>query len=196
MSKRLFDIIFSFFMLVVLSPVLIAMCLAVMSDSKGGIFFGQIRTGKDYKPFKLWKFRTMHPNAESQGQLTVGARDNRITNVGYILRKYKVDELPQLWNVLIGDMSTVGPRPEVPRYTSLYNYEQKKVLTIKPGITDYASLLYYEESALLAKANNPEEVYINEIMPAKLALNLHYVQNNSFVGDMKIILATVKRMFS
>jgi lipopolysaccharide/colanic/teichoic acid biosynthesis glycosyltransferase len=195
MGKRLFDIVFSLVMLIVLTPLLLAISIAVMLDSKGGIFFGQIRTGKDYKPFKLWKFRTMHPNAESQGQLTVGARDNRITKVGYILRKYKIDELPQLWNVLTGDMSTVGPRPEVPRYTSMYNDQQKKVLSIKPGITDYASLLYYEESALLAQAKNPEEVYINEIMPAKLNLNLHYVQNNSFAGDLKIILATIKRMF-
>lgn len=190
----MFDIFFSSLMLVVLSPLLIVLGLMVMTGSRGGIFFGQVRTGKNERPFKLWKFRTMHPQAESKGQLTVGARDARITRVGFHLRKYKVDELPQLWNVLMGDMSMVGPRPEVPRYTARYNNEQKKVLSIKPGITDYASLLYFEESELLAKAADPEKIYIDEIMPAKLKLNLDYVSNHSFGGDLKILVATVRRM--
>ncbi len=196
MIKRLFDIVFSFTMLLVLSPILIAIVIAVIVDSRGGAFFGQTRVGKNEKPFKLWKFRTMRPDSENKGQLTIGARDSRITSVGFVLRKYKIDELPQLWNVLVGEMSMVGPRPEVPRYVAMYNSEQKLVLTVKPGITDYASLLYFEESELLAKSSNPEQTYISEVMPAKLRLNLDYIRSNSFGGDLRIIAQTVKRMFS
>jgi lipopolysaccharide/colanic/teichoic acid biosynthesis glycosyltransferase len=136
----------------------------------------------------------MRPHAEKGGQLTVGSSDSRITKAGYFLRKFKVDELPQLWNVLKGDMSVVGPRPEVPRYVSLYTPEQRTVLSIRPGITDYASLRYFEESDLLAKSANPEETYISEIMPAKLALNLEYVSKHSFVGDVAIIIKTGLRI--
>jgi lipopolysaccharide/colanic/teichoic acid biosynthesis glycosyltransferase len=196
MIKRLFDIVFSFSMLLVLSPILIAIVIAVILDSRGGAFFGQTRVGKNEKPFKLWKFRTMRPDSEHKGQLTIGARDARITKVGFVLRKYKIDELPQLWNVLVGEMSMVGPRPEVPRYVAMYNAEQKMVLSVKPGITDYASLLYFEESELLAKSANPEQTYISEVMPAKLRLNLDYIRSNSFGGDLRIIAQTVKRMFS
>lgn len=194
--KRLFDIVFSLLMLLLLSPLFLVIIIAVILDSKGGAFFGQIRVGLNEKPFRLWKFRTMRPNSESSGQITVGAKDSRITRVGYSLRKYKLDELPQLFNVLIGEMSMVGPRPEVPKYVDLYSIEQKKVLTIKPGITDYASLEYFEESELLAKSSNPEKTYIEEVMPKKLALNLQYVNNRSFIGDMKIILKTIERIFS
>lgn len=196
MIKRLFDIVFSGTMLLLLSPLLLIIILAVVLDSKGGAFFGQIRVGKDEEPFRLWKFRTMRPDSENKGQLTIGARDSRITSVGFILRKYKIDELPQLWNVLMGEMSMVGPRPEVPRYVAMYNQEQKAVLSVKPGITDYASLLYFEESELLAKSSDPEKTYISEVMPAKLRLNLEYVAKNSLGGDLVIIARTVKRMFS
>jgi lipopolysaccharide/colanic/teichoic acid biosynthesis glycosyltransferase len=194
MIKRLFDILFSIVMLLLLSPLLLSMVVIVALDSPGGVFFGQIRVGKSGRHFRLWKFRTMKVNAESSGQLTVGSRDNRITRAGFYLRKYKIDELPQLWNVLTGDMSIVGPRPEVPRYVAMYNEEQKQVLSILPGITDYASLLYFTENDLLAASSNPEETYIREIMPAKLELNLKYIREMSFLGDMKIVLLTARRI--
>ncbi|MFM9983991.1 MAG: sugar transferase [Flavobacteriales bacterium] len=196
MIKRIFDIGFSLAMLLLLTPVFLVISLAVILDSRGGAFFGQTRIGKNEIPFKLWKFRTMRPDSENKGQLTIGARDSRITKVGFFLRKYKVDELPQLWNVLVGEMSMVGPRPEVPRYVAMYNPEQKGVLSVKPGITDYASLLYFEESELLAKSPNPEQTYVSEVMPAKLQLNLDYIRKNSLGGDLRIIVTTVKRMFS
>jgi lipopolysaccharide/colanic/teichoic acid biosynthesis glycosyltransferase len=195
MIKRLFDILFSIVMLLLLLPLLLSMVVIVALDSPGGVFFGQIRVGKSGRHFRLWKFRTMKVNAESSGQLTVGSRDNRITRAGFYLRKYKIDELPQLWNVLTGDMSIVGPRPEVPRYVAMYNEEQKQVLSILPGITDYASLLYFTENDLLAASSNPEETYIREIMPAKLELNLKYIREMSFLGDMKIVLLTARRIF-
>ena len=188
--KRLFDIIFALVMLLLFSPLFVVLACWVSIDSRGGVFFGQERVGLNGKPFKLWKFRTMKPHSEKGGQLTVGASDSRITRAGYYLRKFKVDELPQLWNVVFGDMSVVGPRPEVPRYVALYSPEQRRVLSIRPGITDYASLRYFEESDILAKSANPEETYIQEIMPTKLALNLEYVHKHSFAGDLAIILKT------
>lgn len=194
--KRIFDFLFAFFFLIILSPVLLLFAMAVVLDSKGGAFFGQIRVGKDGKHFKLWKFRTMRPDSEFAGQITVGARDSRITRVGYYLRKYKMDELPQLWNVLIGDMSVVGPRPEVPKYVALYTPEQMRVLSVRPGITDYASLEYFEESELLAKSSDPHKTYVEEIMQKKLALNLQYIESHSFIGDLKIIFKTAVRIIS
>jgi lipopolysaccharide/colanic/teichoic acid biosynthesis glycosyltransferase len=193
--KRLFDIVFAAIMLLLFSPLFILLACWIKLDSKGGIFFGQERVGLNGKCFKLWKFRTMRPQSEKGGQLTVGSTDSRITKAGYFLRKFKIDELPQLWNVVLGDMSVVGPRPEVPRYVALYTDEQSTVLSIRPGITDYASLRYFEESDLLAKSENPEETYISEIMPSKLALNLEYVRKHSFVGDLAIILKTALRIF-
>jgi len=193
--KRIFDILFSFLLLLILLPLFIGTALSVACDSRGGMFFGQIRVGINRKEFKLWKFRTMKPQAEKQGQLTVGARDSRITKVGYVLRKYKIDELPQLWNVLVGEMSIVGPRPEVPKYVDIYSDDQLKVLSIKPGITDYASLLYFTENELLAKSNDPEKTYIEEIMPSKLTLNLHYLEKHDFIIDLKIIRDTIIRIF-
>jgi len=193
--KRLFDIIVSFFALLLISPFLLLISLFILLSSKGGIFYLQNRVGQHAKEFKLFKFRTMVPNADTKGLLTVGGRDPRVTKIGYYLRKYKVDELPQLLNVLIGNMSLVGPRPEVKKYTDLYNEEQKKVLFVKPGITDYASLLYFEENELLAKSSNPEETYIEKIMPAKLKLNQKYIENMGFLTDMTIIWKTVMRVF-
>ncbi len=138
----------------------------------------------------------MRSKSEASGQLTIGSGDHRITRSGSILRNYKLDELPQLVNVLLGQMSIVGPRPEVPRYVALYNEEQQHVLDISPGITDYASLQYFHESDLLAKSENPEETYINEVMPAKLQLNLQYIREQSFISDCKIIGRTVRKIFA
>ena len=194
--KRPFDIVFSFFALLILSPFIFLYCIWILFDSRGGIFFGQTRVGLNGKTFTLWKLRTMKPMSESKGQLTIGSMDSRITRSGKFLRKYKLDELPQMWNVLLGAMSIVGPRPEVPRYVALYNDVQKKVLEVKPGITDFASLEYFEESDLLAKSDNPEHTYIISIMPAKLELNLRYIREQSFATDMKIIGQTVKRILN
>lgn len=156
MLKRLFDIVFSFVALVLLLPVFIVVAVWIKLDSPGPVFFLQERIGKDFISFKLFKFRSMQTNAEQKGQLTVGMRDSRITASGYFLRKYKIDELPQLINVLIGEMSFVGPRPEVKKYVDLYNEQQRKVLSVKPGITDYASLQFSNENEILGKSENPE----------------------------------------
>jgi lipopolysaccharide/colanic/teichoic acid biosynthesis glycosyltransferase len=196
MIKRLFDIVFSLMALIILIPVFLVIAFLILLDSKGGIFYFQKRVGKDEKEFNLFKFRTMKPQSDQLGLLTVGGRDARITKIGFNLRKYKLDELPQLFNVLLGDMSLVGPRPEVKKYTDLYNDEQKKVLSVKPGITDYASIIYFEENELLAKSSHPETTYINEVMPAKLKLNLRYIKDKSLVQDFKIIIRTLKRILA
>ena len=190
--KRLFDICFSLALIIVLLPLAIVVSLWIVFDDFGSPFFVQQRVGLDGKNFGLLKFRSMKKNAELQGQLTVGMKDNRITRSGYVIRKYKIDELPQLINVFLGEMSVVGPRPEVPKYVLLYNEEQQNVLSIKPGITDFASIEYVRENELLIASSNPEKTYIEEIMPAKLALNLKYLREQSFLTDMKIILQTIK----
>lgn len=195
MIKRLFDIIAALIGIMILSPFLLIIALLVVIDSKGAVFYRQIRVGKDMKQFKLLKFRTMYTNSDKKGLLTVGMRDSRITRMGYYLRKYKLDELPQLFNVLIGDMSMVGPRPEVPKYVAMYNDEQKKVLSIRPGITDYASIVYANENELLANAADAEDVYVNKIMPSKLKLNLKYIDEMSFMTDLGIILRTIGKVF-
>lgn len=193
--KRLFDICFALVLLLLLLPLLLIFGLSVALTSPGGAFFRQVRMGRGGKEFKLVKFRTMRPGSESMGQLTIGGRDPRITGVGYFLRKTKLDELPQLWNVLVGDMSVVGPRPEVPRYVAKYNAEQRAVLSVRPGITGMASIDYIDENEQLAKASDPEMAYIQEVMPAKLELDLRYVREQSFVLDMRIILITIRRVF-
>ncbi len=193
--KRLFDILFSATLILVLFPLGIVVSIWIVLDDFGSPFFVQQRVGLNGKNFGLLKFRSMRKNAESKGQLTVGMKDNRITRSGYFIRKYKIDELPQLVNVFLGEMSVVGPRPEVPKYVLLYNEEQQNVLSIKPGITDFASIEYVRENELLSQSPNPEKTYIEEIMPAKLALNLKYVREQSFLTDMKIILQTVKAIF-
>lgn len=195
MGKRSFDIVFAVVFLVLLSPLLLLFALAVALTSPGGAFFRQVRVGRHGREFRLLKFRSMRPGSEAQGQLTIGGRDPRITGVGYLLRKTKLDELPQLWNVLVGDMSVVGPRPEVPKYVALYNEEQRAVLSVRPGITGMASIDYIDENELLAKATDPERTYIEEVMPAKLALDLRYVREQSFALDLRIIMATVGRVF-
>ena len=194
--KRAFDLLISVVVLIIFSPVFIIVGIFISLESKGGVFFSQERIGKNLVPFKILKFRTMKLNSESEGKLTVGSKDNRITKVGYRLRKYKIDELPQFINVLKGEMSIVGPRPEVNKYVELYNQEQKEVLSIKPGITDYASLEYFEENKLLGESSNPEETYINEIMPKKLEINLKYVKKHSFLTDLNIIWKTFLRILS
>ena len=166
--KRIIDILFSFLGLFFLSPFLLLIMGLIVIESKGGIFYIQERIGLHNRPFRLYKFRSMRPDADKSGLLTVGSRDHRITRTGYYIRKFKLDELPQLFNVLKGDMSLVGPRPEVKKYVELYNEEQLQVLSVKPGITDWASLRYFEESDLLAKSTDPDKTYIEEIMPAKL----------------------------
>ena len=196
MFKRLFDLFFSALGLLLLSPVLLFIGLWVLLDSPGGMFFRQVRVGRNGKDFRLFKFRSMRVGSEAKGQLTVGAADSRITRSGLFIRKYKVDELPQLLNVLLGDMSLVGPRPEVPRYVALYNAEQKRVLEVRPGITDYASIEYVNENELLSKAADPEKMYIEEIMPAKLKLNLKYIQEQGLATDFKIILNTIRKIVS
>ncbi len=188
--KRFFDIIFSLIGIIVLIPIYILISVAISLDSKGGVIYRQKRTGRGGKPFDVMKFRTMRPDSFAKGALTVGDRDPRVTKVGYFLRKYKLDELPQLFNVLFGDMSFVGPRPEVEKYTRLYNEEQKKVLSVRPGITDYASIKYRNESELLAKSDDPEKTYIDVIMPEKLNINLAYIKDNSVFKDVKIIFET------
>ncbi len=195
MLKRAFDIGFSLLLLLLLLPLLLLLALAVAIGSPGGSFFRQVRVGRHEREFRLLKFRTMRPGSERTGQITVGARDPRVTPVGYWLRKTKLDELPQLWNVLMGDMSVVGPRPEVPKYVALYSPEQRAVLGVQPGITGMASIDYVDENELLRQAADPERTYIERIMPAKLALDLRYVRERSFLLDMKIIAHTIRRVF-
>lgn len=196
MTKRLFDIICSFIGIMFLLPLGIILSAAVLLGSKGPVFYVQQRVGKNNQDFGLLKFRSMFVNSDKKGLLTVGNKDNRITRTGGFLRKYKLDELPQLINVLKGDMSLVGPRPEVRKYVELYDDEQQKVLNVQPGITDYASIEYIDENRILGESNNPEQTYIEEVMPAKLRLNLKYVQEKSLITDIKIILKTLQKIIS
>lgn len=189
--KRIFDIIVSLIGIIIISPILIIVAISIKLDSKGNVLFLQKRIGKDGKPFNIYKFRTMVSNAEKLGaQITVG-KDSRITRVGAFLRKYKIDELPQLFNVLKGDMSLVGPRPEVPKYVELYTEEEKKVLEVRPGITDLASIRYSDENDILGKVENPEEYYINVIMKDKLKLNLEYIEKSNIFFDIYLIIKTI-----
>ena len=192
MITRLFDIVFSFLGLVITSPFLIVIAILVKIDSKGPVFYRQVRVGKNSIDFKIYKFRTMHINSDKLGLLTVGDRDPRVTTIGYVLRKYKLDELPQLINVFIGNMSFVGPRPEVRKYVELYSDSDIEILSVKPGITDYASIKYRNEAEAMKNSNQPEQTYINEIMPEKIKLNKVYIANHNLITDIKIILMTIK----
>ena len=191
--KRIFDIISSLLGLIVLSPLLIILALWVGLSSKGGVFYAQSRVGRGNKDFKVLKFRSMIKDADQKGLLSIGkdGRDPRVTRVGYVLRRYKLDELPQLLNVLKGDMSLVGPRPEVRKYVNLYNKAQLEVLKVRPGITDMASIAFKNENDLLAKADNPEEFYVKVIMPDKINMSLKYLNERSFLKDLHIIFKTI-----
>jgi lipopolysaccharide/colanic/teichoic acid biosynthesis glycosyltransferase len=193
-SKRVFDLVSSLVMLVVLLPLFLVITIWILLDSRGGIFYKQIRVGKDGKEFTLLKFRSMTVGADKQGLITIG-NDNRVTRSGRFIRKTKIDEFPQLINIIKGDMSVVGPRPEVPKYVSLYTEEQKKVLSIRPGLTDLASLKYFDEQKLLGESDDPEKTYRNEIMPKKLDLNLQYLAQQSLFLDFKLIFSTIFRIF-
>ena len=193
--KRLFDIFFSATALLVFSPFFILICILILFSGKGGIFFRQVRVGRNNHDFKIFKFRTMKPDADKAGLLTVGMKDNRITKVGYYLRKFKMDEVPQLINVFIGDMSVVGPRPEVRKYVNMYTPKQMKVLSVRPGITDFASLKYFSENEVLGKSANPEKTYIEEVMVEKLAINMEYISNPSLLTDLKVIAKTIFKIF-
>lgn len=189
--KRIFDFLASLLGIIILSPILLIVAIAIKIDSKGKILFLQKRIGKNGIPFYIYKFRTMVSDAEKLGkQITVG-KDNRITKVGAFLRKYKIDELPQLFNVLKGDMSLVGPRPEVPKYVDLYTESERRVLEVRPGITDLASLRYKDENDILGKVDNPEEYYINVIMKDKLKLNLEYIEKSNLIFDISLIFKTI-----
>lgn len=196
MLKRSFDIFFSFFGLIILSPLFLLIFVLVKTDTKGPVIYKQTRVGKNGKDFAVLKFRSMKQDSESKGLLTVGGKDPRITKTGYFIRKYKLDELPQLINVLKGDMSFVGPRPEVRKYVLLYDEVQKKVLDVNPGITDVASIKYRNENEMLEGSDDPESFYIKEIMPVKLKMNLEYINDRSFFKDIKVILNTLKTVFT
>jgi lipopolysaccharide/colanic/teichoic acid biosynthesis glycosyltransferase len=192
---RLLDIIFSAVGLLLLSPLFLIIYVLIRCESKGGGFYCQQRVGKDGRMFGLYKFRSMRTGSDKKGLITVGGHDSRITRMGYFIRKYKIDELPQLWNVLKGDMSLVGPRPEVKKYVDLYTEEQRRVLSVRPGITDYASIEYVDENEILGKADNPDRVYVEEIMPAKIKLNMRYIENRSLKEYFKIIGLTFINIF-
>lgn len=192
---RLLDIIFSTVGLLLLSPLFLIIYILIRCESKGGGFYCQQRVGKDGRMFGLYKFRSMRTGSDKKGLITVGGHDSRITRMGYFIRKYKIDELPQLWNVLKGDMSLVGPRPEVKKYVDLYTEEQRRVLSVRPGITDYASIEYVDENEILGKADNPDRVYVEEIMPAKIKLNMRYIENRSLKEYFKIIGLTFINIF-
>lgn len=191
---RFFDILFSIIGLVLLSPLFTVLYFLIRIESQGGGFYSQERIGKNGKPFKLFKIRSMRIGSDKKGLITIGEKDNRITKTGFILRKYKLDELPQLWNVFIGDMSLVGPRPEVKKYTDLYTEEQKQVLQVRPGITDWASIKYVDENKILGESKDPDDAYVNLIMPNKIKLNMVYIQHQTLGEYFKIIFTTFKEI--
>ncbi len=195
LAKRLFDLFFTIPGLLLLAPVMACLSIWIKLDSEGPVFFRQERVGRRGKSFKIYKFRTMCLNAEAKGrQITVG-NDPRITQSGFFLRKYKLDELPQLLNVLVGEMSLVGPRPEVPRYVAMYPEDIRQiVLSVPPGITDFASIEYKDENDILGAAVNPDKAYIEEILPAKLEYCLRYVQTRSLKLDFMLIVKTIRKI--
>ena len=188
--KRLFDIIASGLGLLVFSPLFLILAIWIKLDSTGPVFFRQVRVGKDNKDFKIFKFRSMRVGSDSGSLVTIGGHDSRITRSGYIIRKYKFDELPQLINVFIGDMSLVGPRPEVRHYVNYWTPDQMHVLDVRPGITDPASIKFRNENELMEKVEDPEKYYIEVIMQEKLKLYLQYVEHHSFFNDIKLIFET------
>jgi lipopolysaccharide/colanic/teichoic acid biosynthesis glycosyltransferase len=190
--KRVFDIIVSGCGLIILSPIFFIMVIWIKLDSKGSVFYRQVRVGKNNKNFCIYKFRSMYVGSDKGSLVTVGGRDPRVTRSGYFIRKFKLDELPQLINVFLGDMSLVGPRPEVRHYVNYWTSEQMHVLDVRPGITDPASIKFRNENELLEKAQDPEKYYIEVIMQEKIRLYLDYVENASFWNDIKLIFKTLK----
>lgn len=194
--KRTFDIVMSGIGLVCLSPLFLVLSVWIKCDSPGPVFYRQVRVGRYNKDFRLFKFRSMRPGSDRKGLITVGGRDPRVTRSGYYIRKYKLDELPQLINVFIGDMSLVGPRPEVRKYVDMYNAEQMHVLDVRPGITSLASIRYRDENDILAAAEDPDRAYIEQVMPDKIAIDLEYVAKASLATDIALIFRTFKAILS
>ena len=190
-AKRAMDIVLSACALAALWPLLLLIALAIWIDDPGPVFYRQVRVGRNGKTFRIFKFRSMVMDADKKGLAITVGRDSRITRVGAVLRKTKLDELAQLLNVFLGQMSFVGPRPEVPKYVELYTPYQRQVLLVRPGITDYASIAYRNENDLLAGAPNPEAMYIEQIMPDKIELNMKYLREISPLADIRLILKTI-----
>ncbi|WP_244058370.1 sugar transferase [Bacteroides uniformis] len=188
---RFLDFIFSLLGIILLFPVFLVLYFAVRLESKGDGFYKQLRVGRGGTDFYVYKFRSMRIGADKQGLITVGGRDPRITQVGYFIRKYKLDELPQLFNVLKGDMSLVGPRPEVRKYVELYTDEQRKILSVRPGITDYASIEYVDENTILGQADDADKAYVERILPDKIQYNMKYINHRSVKEYFKIIFLTI-----
>ena len=182
--------------LLILSPLFLVLAVWIKLDSPGPVFYRQVRVGRNNKDFRIFKFRSMRVGADSGSMVTIGTRDPRVTRLGYYIRKYRLDELPQLINVLVGDMSLVGPRPEVRHYVDYWIPEQIHVLDVRPGITDPASIKFYNENELMEKAEDPEKYYIEVIMQEKIKLYLEYVQNHTFWGDIGLILKTLRLIVS
>lgn len=189
--KRFFDITASGLGLIVLSPIFLVLAIWIKADSKGPVFYRQVRVGRNNKDFRLFKFRSMRPDSDKGSLITIGGHDPRVTRSGYYIRKYKLDELPQLINVFKGDMSLVGPRPEVRKYVDIYTPEQMAVLSVRPGITSLASIRYRNENDILAAATDPQKAYIEQVMPDKLELDIEYVKNSNFWYDIKLIFSTL-----
>lgn len=194
--KRLFDIIASGMGLICLSPLFAVLAIWIKCDSQGPVFYRQVRVGRGNKDFSLFKFRSMRPDSDKLGLITVGGRDPRVTRSGYYIRKYKLDEFPQLINVFLGDMSLVGPRPEVRKYVEMYTPEQMKVLSVRPGITSLASIRYRNENDILAAAEDPDKCYIEQVMPDKLAIDLEYVKQATLLNDIRLIFSTFKEIIT
>ena len=180
--------------LICLSPLFVVLAVWIKCDSRGPVFYRQVRVGKDNRDFRLFKFRSMRPDSDRLGLITVGGHDPRVTRSGYYIRRYKLDEFPQLINVFKGDMSLVGPRPEVRKYVDMYTPEQMRVLSVRPGITSLASIRYRNENEILAKADDPDRCYIEKIMPDKLAIDLEYVDKASLWNDIKLIFSTFREI--
>lgn len=194
MLKRTFDVVASGLGLIVLSPLFVVLAIWIKADSKGPVFYRQVRVGRHNRDFRLYKFRSMRPDSDKKGLITVGGHDPRVTRSGYYIRKYKLDELPQLINVFLGDMSLVGPRPEVRKYVDMYTPEQMRVLDVRPGITSLASIRYRNENDILAKASNPDRAYVTQVMPDKIAIDLEYVPKASLLTDIRLIFMTFKEI--
>lgn len=192
--KRTFDIVASGLGLIILSPVFIILAIWIKADSRGPVFYRQVRVGRKNRDFRLFKFRSMRPDSDKLGLITVGGHDPRVTRSGYYIRKYKLDELPQLINVFIGDMSLVGPRPEVRKYVDMYTPEQMRVLSVRPGITSLASIRYRNENDILAAAADPDRAYIERVMPDKIAIDLEYVERATLWNDIKLIFSTFREI--